>query len=372
MKKIKVLHVMAGADAGGISSVVVNYYSHINRSKVHFDVALTTNVDGINGQRLRSLDANIYKIALKSIDREAYVNDIKTLLIKYKYDAIHVHENDTSWVALKAAKEVGVKIRIAHAHNAGPLSFDLYQKLRRWIGYIFNAYYATNLIACGEKAGIYTFGKINIKTKGVTILPNAIDTELYSYNENLREQVRGELGVKDKLVVGMVGRVTHQKNNVQAISLFNEIQKEISNAILVMAGDGEDMLKTKIAIDNFDLSDKVLCLGNRSDVSRLLQAYDVFILPSLYEGFPVAAVEAMATGLPCLLSNTITPELSFGTSVRYLSLSNDKAWAYAAKEFVNDNGRESRQNEFKNSGLDIRNTASMLENIYLQHSNLQT
>ncbi len=369
MKKIKVLHVMAGADAGGISSVVVNYYSHINRSKIHFDVALTTNADGINGQRLRSLGANIYKIALKSIDREAYVNDIKTLLIMGKYDAIHVHENDTSWVALKAAKEIGLKIRIAHAHTAGSLSFSLYQRLRKWSGYILNAYYATCLIACGKKAGIYTFGKINIKTKGVTVLPNAIDTELYSYNENLRGQVRGELGIKDKFVVGMVGRVTPEKNNVQAISIFNEIQKEISNAILVMAGDGEDMLKTKMAIDKLYLSDKVLCLGNRSDVSRLLQAYDVFILPSLYEGFPVAAVEAMATGLPVLLSNTITPELSFGASVRYLSLSNDKAWAYAAKEFVNDNGRESRQCELKNNGLDIRNTASMLENIYLQHLN---
>ncbi len=283
---------MAGADAGGISSVVVNYYSHIDRDKIHFDVALTTDVDGINGRVLRGLGANVYRIALKSIDRKAYVNDIKSLLIKNKYDA-----------------------------------------------------------------------------KAITIIPNAIDTQLYSYDENIRNQVREELRVKNKFVVGMVGRVSPQKNNIQAISIFNEVQKEIPNAVLVMAGDGEDMEKAKAEIGRLDLGGKTLCLGNRSDINRLLQAYDVFILPSLYEGFPVAAVEAMATGLPVLLSETITSELSFGNAVRYLSLDNNYAWVCAAKEFVGDDGRKDRQYELKNNGLDIRNTALILENIYLKQSN---
>lgn len=367
MEKIKVLHIMAGADAGGISSVVVNYYSHIDRDKIHFDVALTTDVDGINGRVLRGLGANVYRIALKSIDRKAYVNDIKSLLIKNKYDAIHVHESSTSWVALKAAKEVGVKIRIAHAHTAGSINSNLKYRIKQWLGYWLNPYYATHLVSCGEKAGIYCFGRRN--SKAITIIPNAIDTQLYSYDENIRNQVREELRVKNKFVVGMVGRVSPQKNNIQAISIFNEVQKEIPNAVLVMAGDGEDMEKAKAEIGRLDLGGKTLCLGNRSDINRLLQAYDVFILPSLYEGFPVAAVEAMATGLPVLLSETITSELSFGSAVRYLSLDNNYAWVCAAKEFVGDDGRKDRQYELKNNGLDIRNTALILENIYLKQSN---
>ena len=361
---IKVLHITGSVDVGGVSSVILNYYKFINRNVVSFDIAITTNNDGINGKHLRNLGANIYKIALKSANRKQFEKDIETLIYKNKYDIVHVHGNYTSWVALRVAKRCGVKVRIAHAHTAVQKGESIREKLKRVTGFFLNSYYSTSMIACGKMAGDYVFGRINMLRRKSIILPNSVDVEHYKYNEKIRHEVIASLNLENKFVVGIVGRISPEKNVLYGVDIFKSIKEKISNSILVVVGDGGEMdnLKRKIVDDN--LESDVLCLGKRDDVNRLLQAFDLLIMPSLYEGFPVVAVEAMASGLPVLLSDRITKELDFGSAVRYLPLNNKNNWADAASEFINDSKRGKRTMEVIDNGLDIRYTVDSLMNLY--------
>lgn len=361
----RVLHVMGGACYGGISAVVLNYYSNINRDKIHFDIAVTDRYIGRHANILESMGCEVFPICLKSENIKLYKSQIKEILSKNNYDAIHVHSNDTSWITLRIAKQMGIKIRIAHAHTAGHLGRDTIKyKIRQLICQLLNRYYATILLSCGKKAGEFVFGNVGIKSTKHIVLPNSIDTEIFSFNPERRVQMREILNLKDSFVVGMIGRIAPPKNNIYAISIFNAIKCKIPNAKLLMAGSGPDEMATKAEVCRLGLDSDVMFLGQRSDVYDLYQAIDLYLLPSLFEGFPVAAVEAMATGLPCLLSDTITDELKFGSKIHYLPLNNERVWADIAQQYVIERERYSGQTEIKNHNLDIRDTAKQLEYIY--------
>lgn len=360
----RVLHVMAGADAGGISTVVLNYYRYLNRDKIHFDIAVTTDAVGQNGERFKQLGSKIYFLPLKSNGLKAFENALYDLLIKERFDAVHIHENETSYIALRVAKKAGIPCRVAHSHTSSPyVSFK--SELRRLSGCWLNYHYATKVIGCGKLAGERVFGKINMKRPKALVLPNAIETEKFTFNPQIRNAVRKQLDVEQKLVFGMVGRLSEEKNYFFAIELLKKLHNEFPNSVLLIAGNGPEEEKIRSEINKSNMKDCVRLLGRRGDVERLYQAFDIFLLPSLHEGFPVAAVEAMASGLPVLMSNTITDELKFGSAVRYLPLSDMELWVKAVMEFSADNFREKRTDEIKENGLDIKKTAEILEKIYL-------
>ena len=359
----RVLHIMAGADAGGISTVVLNYYRFIDRTVFHFDIAVTTDMIGQNAKQLVELGAEIHRLPLKSNGIFAYEQALTTLLGEHHYDAIHVHENETSYIALKIAKKMGVKCRIAHSHTSSPyVSFK--GELKRLSGCVLNYRYATNVIACGRLAGERVFGKINMRRKKASVLPNAIDTARFQYDENIRNVTREALGVEDRYVVGMVGRLSPEKNHLFALNFFRHVSTVISNAQLILVGNGPDEDKIRGYVEKNDMSSCVMLLGRRDDVDHLYQAFDVLIMPSYYEGFPVVAVEGIATGLPVLLSNKITSELTFCESVKYLPL-RKKLWANALLKTNINLTRESKIDELKNNNLDVTKTVKILEKIYL-------
>lgn len=363
---IKILHVLAGADVGGISTVVLNYYSFIDKQKFHFDLAITADKIGLNGKKMQDMGANIYKLPLKSKGLKAYEKQLEKIIKENSFHAIHVHDSETSYVTLRIAKKNGIPCRIAHAHTASPY-IGLKSNLRRISGCIFNSIFATDIVGCGKLAGEKIFGKWNMKSKKATILPNAIDTEKFYFNDEDRKKMRKELSVEEKFVIGMVARISYAKNIPYAIELFEKIKDKISNACLIIAGSGEDEEKLKYVINRSKYCNDILFLGRRSDADKLYQAFDLYFMPSLYEGFPVAGVEAMATGLPILLSDTITTELEFGSAVKYLPLNDKDAWVESAFSFLHDNYRKQRTHEVKNNGLDIRNTVATLEQIYLKY-----
>lgn len=360
---IRVLHIMAGADAGGISSVVLNYYRYIDREKFHFDIAVTTDMVGQNGKLLQELGSRIYHLPLKSQGIAVFERALENLLREETYDVIHVHESETSYVALRVAKKCGVKRRIAHSHTTAPTS-TVKGELRRLSGCFFNYHYATNVVGCGQLAGERVFGKRNMRRKKACVLPNAIDTGKFCYDPCVRSEMRKTFQVEDKFVVGMVGRLARQKNYDFALELFRYVKEGIPDAHLLIAGNGPDEEKLRNYIRENDMTSYVTLLGRREDIHKLYQAFDVMIMPSLYEGFPVAAVEAMASGLPVLLADTITRELSFGSAVKYLHLKKD-VWVEALKDCVNRPGREERQKEVQENGLDLHDTVHMLEQLYV-------
>ena len=360
---IRVLHIMGCADAGGISAVVLNYYRFIDRTKIHFDIALTVPEAGQNAYALQELGAEIHFLPLKSHGLKAFQKALAELLIKGQYDAVHVHESETCYVAMAVAKKLGLSCRVAHAHITSPWE-GVKGELRRLSGCMLNYHYASRVIGCGQMAGERIFGKHNMKRPKAMVLPNAVDTEKFAFDAELRDTVRKELGVEDKFVIGMVGRLADQKNYPFALEIMDKLRHVMPDAVLVAAGNGPDEMLIKAQIGMLGLEDHVMMLGRRADVNRLYQAFDLFLLPSLYEGFPVAGVEALSSGLPVLLSDKITGELKIFSAVEYLSLKDVNSWVEAIGKQRKPVDRVARQKEVVEHGFDIRDTAQLLERVY--------
>ena len=364
---IRVLHILACADAGGISSVVRNYYQFLDRSKIRFDLALTVPTAGQNALAIRDLGAEIFFIPLKGEDREGFCRELRKLLATGNYQAVHVHESETCYVALKIAKEMGIPCRIAHSHTNSPYE-GIRGVIRRLSGVMLNIRYATHVIGCGQVAGDRVFGRHNMKSPKALVLPNAVDTGRFAWNPQVREQVRRELGIEDKFVLGMVTRLSQEKNVAYGPALLKAALKTVPNAVLVIAGNGDEEENLRNQIRELDIENQVLMLGRRADPERLYQAFDVFLLPSFTEGFPVSAVEALSSGLPCLLSSSITHELEGYSQVSYLPLNHMDRWVGALESLAAEKDsaarREKAQAEPFRHGLDIRSCARTLERIY--------
>lgn len=360
---IRVLHIMGCSDVGGISTVVLNYYRFIDRTQIGFDIALTVPTVGRNARELQELGANIHFLPLKSEGIGAFQQALRELLEREKYDAVHVHESETCYVALQVAKKLGIRCRIAHSHTSSPYE-GIKGEIRRLSGCVLNYHFASHVIGCGKLAGERVFGKWNMRRPKALVLPNAIDTPQFAYDETVREEVRTELDLEGKYILGMVGRLCVEKNYPFALELIASLSREDPDCLLVIAGGGEEQEAIERKIEELGISEHVKLLGRRGDVNRLYQAFDVFLLTSFTEGYPVAAVEAMAAGLPVLLSDVITDELQFGSAVEYLPLKNSGLWLAAVRRRKGDTGRKERQCEPEQHGLDIRTAAKQLEKIY--------
>lgn len=361
----QILHIMGSADVGGISAVVLNYYLHMDRTQFHFDLALNSETVGRNGRRLQEMGSRIFLLPQKHKDMKGFSDGLRKILTEHHYDAIHVHHNETSYVALRIAKQMGIPCRIAHSHSTSPVS-GVKDEIRRLSGCVFNTHFATQVVGCGQLAGERVFGKHTMKKNFAHVLPNAIDTDRFYYSAEERKAVREELHISNQTVIGMVGRLSEEKNPLFAVNVISSLVKEKPNSILLVVGGGNLEQSIKDEADRLGVSDHVIMLGSRDDVNRLYQGMDVLIMPSLFEGFPVAAIEAMATGLPILLSDQITREFSFGAAVQYLPISHVAPWVSAINAYSTLNGREQRQNEVKENGYSIKDTAKLLEKIYLK------
>lgn len=359
---IRVLHIMGCSDAGGISSVVLNYYRHMDRTKFHFDIGLTIPTVGQNGRALQELGCEIHFLPMKSEGLTAFRKALAELLVQGKYDAIHVHESETCYVALQVAKKVGISCRVAHCHTTSPWE-GVKGEIRRLSGCVLNYHFASRVIGCGQLAGERVFGKINMKRPKAIVIPNAVDTRRFAFSEQVRREVRQELDLGDSFTIGMVGRLSEEKNPGYGVELL----PELPGAVLVMAGNGSEEEKLRQRIRELGLEERVRLLGRRADVERLYQAFDIYLLPSFTEGFPVAAVEAMASGLPVLLSDRITRELEFGSDVTYLPLERSEYWI---REIMERKAlgfqRTDRQKQLEENHLDICTAAQLLEQIYTE------
>ena len=304
-KPIIVAQIMGKWVGGGVESVIMNYYRHLDHSKVQFDFICDEDSTRIPYDEIKKLGGRVF-IVPKYQNLPKYLKALEKLFKENQYCIVHSNINTLSVFPLYAAKKAGVPIRISHSHStSNPKEWK--RNLIKNILRPFSKRYATDYFACSELAGRYLFGNKAFDQGEVKIIHNAIDVDKFKFDEVARKKLRKEFGIKDStVVIGHVGRFVQQKNHTFLVDVFKEYHKKNPDSKLLLVGSGplEDEIKKKV--ERLGLKDSVLFLGQRDDINKLYSVMDVFCLPSLYEGLPVVGVEAQAAGLPCVFSDKIT------------------------------------------------------------------
>lgn len=362
---IRVAHIIGKWLGGGVEAVVMNYYRHIDHSKIQFDFICDEDSTNIPYEEIEKLGGKVILIPpYQKIFK--YQKELRKVLKDGEYKIVHSHINTLSVFPLYAAKRVGVPVRIAHSHSTTNKK-EWKKNLLKQILRPFSKKYATDYMCCSELAGRWLFGNKAYDEGKVYLLNNAIDLDKFKYDEKIRNNKRKGLGInEDTLVIGHIGRFVAQKNHTFLIDIFNEIHKKNKNSLLMLVGQGPLMNEIQEKVNNLGLKDSVIFLGQRSDVNELYQAMDFFILPSLYEGLPVVGVEAQASGLLCFLSDDMTKETKVLESTVFMSLSNTaEEWANNILQSLKEYQRHDAKYEITKNNFNIKNEAGKLENKYL-------
>lgn len=361
---IRVAQIIGKWLGGGVESVVMNYYRHIDRNKIQFDFICDNDSTNIPYEEIEKLGGKVILIPpYQEIFK--YHNTLKKVLKDGNYKIVHSHINTLSVFSLFAAKCAGVPVRIAHSHSTTNKK-EKKKNLLKQVLKPFSRLFATDYMCCSELAGRWLFGNKEYDNGNVYLLNNAIDLDKFKYDEKVRKEKRKELDISDDtLVIGHVGRFVEQKNHRFLIDIFNEVHKEEKNSILLLAGQGPLMDEIKEKVKKLGLEDNVRFLGQRNDINELYQAFDVFLLPSLYEGLPVVGIEAQATGLLCVFSDDMTKETKVLESTLFLSLNqSSKKWADILLGNLKRNRRKKINEDILKNGYNIKAESIKLKDKY--------
>ena len=326
---IRAAQILGRMDSGGIEAVVMNYYRHIDRSRIQFDFYLAADSSFPQREEVEGLGGGICLLPTYSRPL-AYHRALYRAFRGKRYQIVHAHLSTMSVFPLFAAWRAGVPVRICHNHTTAHWGEGI-KTLLKYILRPFAPVFATDLFACGETAGRWMYGRRRFELGKVTVMPNAIDTARFARDPQARAARRGELGIaEDAFVVGHVGRFMYQKNHDFLLEIFAALRKERPNAVLLLVGEGERMEQIREKAEALGMGKHAVFAGARRDVHKLYSAMDVFCLPSFYEGMPVVAWEAQANGLPCVFSDTVSREAQVSPDVRFMSLRETaEAWGNA-------------------------------------------
>lgn len=364
---IRVLQYIGSLEAGGSQSMIMNIYRNIDRSKVQFDFAVDRKgKDNLfYKDEIESLGGKIYIFDeyFKGYNYFAFKKQWKEFFRKHpEYKIIHCHVRSVASIVLKIAKQNGL-VTICHSHSTSNgkgikavAKKMLQSRIHKYCDYYF---------ACSEESARWLYGENMTKSDKCIILNNAIDTSKYTFDEKVRARARKELGLEDKKVLGQIGRIEKVKNYDFSIELLSRLLKEDDKYFLLIVGAGslENIIMKKAR--KLGVDKKMMILKNRSDVPELLQAMDVFIMPSLYEGLPVSLVEAQASGLPCVISNNISDGFLDDECIVIRSLDNIDGWVLSIEEIFSNNGvRKDNKWLIEEAGFDIREVSQRMIAFY--------
>ena len=357
MDKVRVL-VIATVELtyNGITSVIMNYYRNINRSKVQFDFVLGCGAQDWVIQEVTQSGGKIYNIPYRKKNTFKYVQELKKIIKENNYKIIHAHGNSgTLYIDMHIAKIAGASIRIAHSHNSTCNHKLIHSILKKPLNNNI-----THAFACSNLAGDWLYNK------QYTVLNNGIEIDKFLFNTTIRNEYRKRLGIERKFVVGHIGHFSYQKNHEFLLDVFYEIHKIIPNSELILIGDGNLRESIEEKIKKLDLKEFIQILGKRNDVENIIQAMDVFVLPSRFEGLPVVLVETQASGLYCVASDAITKESNITRRVEYIDLKKGpKYWADRVIKYNFDYKRDDVLDLILNSKFNIKNETKKLEEFYL-------
>lgn len=354
---IRIAHVMGKMVGGGVEAFVMNYYRHVDRSRIQFDFIVDSDSTLVPTDEIETLGGNIYVVPSYQ-DIINYQRCLIDLFQCNSWNIVHSHLNTLSVFPLRAAQKAGVPVRIAHSHSTLGRE-ELKRNIAKLVLRPFSTRYATDLFACSKHAGDWLFGS----GSKYTVINNAIDLDRFTFDSHVRERLRAELGISESdFVVGAVGRLVTQKNYQFLLSAFSVLLKRKRDSWLVIVGDGPLRDQLKSACIDLAIQDRVLFLGLRNDANEFYQAFDVFAMPSVYEGLGIAVIEAQASGLPCVLSNAVPGEAQVTDRCSFIDLNSAESWAerLAACDAVRD--RETDLSLFQS--FDIKKAARYLANLY--------
>lgn len=360
---IRVLHVFGRLDSGGAESRTMDIYRQVDKSKVQFDFAIHTEDNCFFTNEVKSLGGRIYSFPrFNGKNYFQYKNSWNKFFKEHpEYKIIHGHQTNTAFVYLKEAKTNNVPIRIAHSRNS-----DKENMIKRYLCKL-SKMFATHLFAVSKIAGSSEFGEKAVNDGIVKILPNAIDAKKYSFNEKTRKNKRLELGIENELLIIHIGRFHPQKNHIFLLEVFSQILKLEPKCKLLLVGDGP--LRDEIVKEIFDknIQESVITAGIRSDVPELLQAADILLFPSLFEGLPGVVLESQAAGLPCIISDSITEEVKVSDLVEYISLNASiNHWANKVLSSINKRERGNMIQDIVKAGYDVNSVSKWYEKFYIE------
>lgn len=362
---LRILHVVVNMNRGGAETLIMNLYRNMDRTKIQFD--FLTSKEGVFDDEIVKLGGKIHRIPyISDVGHFAYRKQLEGFFREnHSYKVVHSHMDKMSGLVLQAAKKAGIQKRIAHSHSTqseGSLPARLY----KWYAGTLIIPNSTHFFACSNKAAQWLFNK-----KKTNILKNGIDYEKFAFSVDIRKQIRRELNIEDHtFVLGHVGRFSRPKNHIFLIDIFANYIKQREDSILILVGDGPLSKGILEKVKNLKLEGMVKFIGIRGDINRILQAFDVFVFPSLYEGLPVSLIEAQAAGLPCLISDQISKEVDLGINlIQFLPITSNSEWITNLMKLTSNNtNRGILPDSFSKQGFSINETADELKDFYITMS----
>ena len=326
---------------GGIESVILNYYRHIDRTKIQFDFLCNTEKVAYENE-IKTLGGEVFRIAMRSKNRKKYYHDLEEFFSKYanRYDAIWVNVCSLANIDyLRYAKKYGIKKRIIHSHSSQNMD-SFFRGLLHKINKLFLPKFATDFWSCSNEASKWFYNKKIIQNPNYHIINNSIDINKFKFNKLKQIKLKQEFHLQNQFVVGNIGRLHFEKNQMFLLDIFSKIKKMRNNSILLLVGDGEDAQKLKEKSKQLEIDDSVKFLGIRDDIPDLLHLMDVFVFPSLFEGVPLALIEAQAASLPVFTSkDCVSSDVKMTDFLSFISLE-DSAEKWAERICSLDYNRE--------------------------------
>lgn len=350
----------AGLAIGGITTNMYNYLSRIKDKSTKIDLVVTVLQDEVSVKRFQNIGCSLYYLPHRTKKPFLYMYKLYLLCKKNKYDIVHIHGNShTVVIDLLPVWMAGCVVRMVHAHNT-TCSHVVVHKL---LSIPFNLLY-THALACGQAAGRMMFGN-----KHVTIVNNGVDTDLYKFNSETRDFIRSKHKWDNCRVLGHVGIFLEIKNQTFIVDVFKELYQKDNSYRLVLIGEGPMQNCIRDKVERLGLKDMVTFTGNINNVHEYLNAIDLILMPSLFEGLPLTLIEQQANGLQCVCSDTITKEADKSGNLHFISLNKSaKEWAEEVNTFIKTDEREQRSHNaiinIIKTGYSIKEEAKKLSAFY--------
>lgn len=370
---IRVLEVFREPMAnGGQESFLMNMYRNMDRTKVQLDFLTPFTCDNPDLKaEIESMGGQVftYDHPFGENNNKVFRESVQDFLSSHPYPIVHFHSGSTYALmeGAKLAHDAGIPVRVVHSHCGGFKNLKYHVIKTLSIPWLLK--YPTDYLACSDLAAEWKFPKSVIQDHRYTVIHNAVDTDRFRLDPALRKKTKESLGIpEDTSVLGHVGRFSLQKNHAFLIDIFAVVHRKNPEAILLLAGAGELEAEIRDKVKTLGLEDSVKFLGLRKDIPALMNAMDVFVLPSFFEGLPVVGVEAQATGLPVITSTAVARELPLEDLAQYIPLeSSPEIWAEAILKAANESRahRRDTSGDIAKAGYEIKAAARDFEQFYL-------